>query len=220
MSDPLVEVMIWAIIAGFILLKFYKVLGTEDKDAAYKYMQNVNDIEMVDVTPRGYQEAPPINIMDANSMAKKYEKSIADSLLAINKIDDSFSDEDFVSGAKIAFEMVLSAFNNSKKSTLEKLLHSDIYKKMVATLDKRDSEESHIERTLIKIIDATIKDVVLNRNMATITVRFESEQMKVRKSRQGEDLDKPTIEIIKDEWKFERDVSSSNPDWQIAAINF
>jgi predicted lipid-binding transport protein (Tim44 family) len=65
-----------------------------------------------------------------------------------------------------------------------------------------------------------ISDVVLNNNMATITVKFESEQMKVRKSRQNEDLDKPIVEIIRDEWKFERDVSSSNPNWQITAINF
>ena len=220
MSDPLVEVMIWAIIAGFILLKFYKVLGTEDKDAAYKYMQNINDVEMVDVTPQGYPETPIANIMDATSIAKKYDQPTADKLLAINKIDETFSDEDFISGAKMAFEMVLSAFNNNKKSTLEKLLHPNIYKKMLATLDKRDSEESHIARTLIKIIDAMISDVVLNNNMATITVKFESEQMKVRKSRQNEDLDKPIVEIIRDEWKFERDVSSSNPNWQITAINF
>ena len=117
--------------------------------------------------------------------------------------------------------MITHAYAQGDKAELQPLLASDVYGGFSQAIDGRAKLGETMESKLVAITSATIEGVELNGKRASITIRFVSEFITARKSRQGEVLegDPKKIREITDIWTFERDLRSRDPNWRLAATD-
>ena len=117
----------------------------------------------------------------------------------------------------MAFEMVFDAFVKGDKQTLSNLLSTEIYNQFASDIDDRAKQENHQETTLLSVKPLEITRAKLDRNMAQLAVSFESEQVTIERSKNGDIVggDPSDVHHVNDEWVFERDVTSKNPNWKI-----
>lgn len=211
------DLIILGLIAGFILLRLRSVLGEkigQDRPPGMPEYRQETDSPIVRV--REPLRALPGKDEDA-PLLEKAESSVKQGISAIRAADADFSLSEFLSGARAAFEMVFDAFAKADKTTLEMLLSPELYKMFVSEIDERKQQDRHEETTLVSVPEQEIISAELNRNTARIRLRFVSEQIRVERDREGKIVggDPATTENVEDEWLFERDVTSRNPNWKI-----
>jgi len=145
---------------------------------------------------------------------------IAEAVQNIRKIEKSFNIKDFSEGAKAAFEMILNAFAKDERDTLKMLLAKPIYENFIAALDERKSAETKEESTLVAIKSAEITAINLEKHRARVTVKFLSEQIHITRDATGKIIagDASALDEVEDIWSFERDISSSNPNWSVVEV--
>ncbi len=219
---PYADIIILALIAGFILLRLRSVLGQntgdDNMDAFKKSMRTQAEQE------------PIIKLGDHNPKAKTKEEpepdhylkdvtdlSVASGLKAIKEKDAEFSATQFMQGAKMAFEMVFDGFAKGDKAPLKMLLSDELYQQFDAEIEARNKSEDKTETTLVSVNAKDITKAELDKNNARITVRFLSEQITVVRDKDGKIIDGDPSEVSEadDEWVFERNVTSKNPNWTI-----
>ncbi|MFW0777814.1 MAG: Tim44/TimA family putative adaptor protein [Rickettsiales bacterium] len=219
---PYADIIILALIAGFILLRLRSVLGQntgdDNMDAFKKSMRTQAEQE------------PIIKLGDHNPKAKTKEEpepdhylkdvtdlSVTSGLKAIKEKDAEFSATQFMQGAKMAFEMVFDGFAKGDKAPLKMLLSDELYQQFDAEIEARNKSEDKTETTLVSVNAKDITKAELDKNNARITVRFLSEQITVVRDKDGKIIDGDPSEVSEadDEWVFERNVTSKNPNWTI-----
>ncbi|MGF7158599.1 putative lipid-binding transport protein (Tim44 family) [Rhodoligotrophos appendicifer] len=143
--------------------------------------------------------------------------SVAAGIEAIAAADPSFAPKSFLEGAKAAYEMVVTAFAEGDRQTLNNLLSAEVFEGFSAALDEREQEGQVNETTFVGIDDATIIDARLDRRQANVTIRFTSELITSTKDREGNivDGDPKKVREVKDIWTFARDTSSRDPNWKL-----
>lgn len=229
MSLPYADILILALVAGFILLRLRSILGEDAgmdppsnntpanhdrfaEDAAedgnvlplYSRPQSTEQIK---------EEAADKALLDA------LDENQRDAVAEIKKIEPDFDLNRFITGAKAAFEMVLQAFHENDKDTLKHLLADDIEDLFVEEAEKNQHGDTQTHTTLVSIPEVTILDVDLTRKHATISVRFVSEQITVERDKEGKMVsgDPSAVHRIEDEWSFERDLGAKHPNWTITS---
>ena len=161
-------------------------------------------------------EAPKIPVWQGHASEGSPD---AQALEAIAAADGSFTVPYFLDGARAAYEMIVAAFAEGNKAELKPLLASDVYSGFSDAIDGRAKLGETMESKMVAINRAEIEGVEINGKRASITVRFVSEFISVRKNRAGEVLegDPKKIREITDIWTFERDLRSRDPNWRLAA---
>lgn len=218
---PYADILILALIAGFILLRLRNVLGHKtgaDPDFL-KRLTPVNEskepvVRLADKTkPRPKEEA------DAY-MAALNDASLASALQSVKAMDPHFTATQFLDGAKLAFEMVLDAFAKGDKPTLKMLLADPIYQEFSREIEARALEENRTETTLVAVVSKDITAAAVTGSAARITVKFLSEQITLVRNAKGEIVEGNASETrqVEDEWVFERDLTSKNPNWKIVDL--
>ncbi len=217
---PYADIVILALVAGFILLRLRSVLGQKGDNDKPDFLQSskisiIKDDPIVQLSDKSLKPKP---LMDLDP----YVSSIRDSniLQAIKDIkakDPLFNTTSFIEGAKMAFEMVFDAFAKGDKQTLSMLLSQEIYNDFLRHIDEREKQENKPETTLLSVRVKEILRANLDKNNARFTVSFESEQVTIERSRSGEIVsgDPSDTHHVNDEWVFERDITSKNPNWKI-----
>jgi predicted lipid-binding transport protein (Tim44 family) len=217
---PYADIIILALIAGFILLRLRSVLGQRNENDRPDFFQP---------RPNAEQNREPIIQLSEKTIKARPRPDIdpyasnlsnGDVLQGINEIkskDPLFSASTFMEGAKMAFEMVFDAFVKGDKQTLSNLLSTEIYNQFASDIDDRAKQENHQETTLLSVKPLEITRAKLDRNMAQLAVSFESEQVTIERSKNGDIVggDPSDVHHVNDEWVFERDVTSKNPNWKI-----
>jgi len=219
------DIIILALIAGFILLRLRSILGNKIGNDHPSYFNKpiVTTIE----------KQEPIVKLDEKSLKPKlreepdpYLMGLTDSALAatINTIkakDPSYTATHFMQGAKGAFEMVFDAFAKGDTATLKMLLSDALFqtfsKEIAARETNEQSEGKKTESTLVSVQAKDITQATLTGNVARLTVHFASEQVTVVRGEKGEIIEGNPSEIhhVEDQWIFERDVTSKNPNWKV-----
>ena len=125
-----------------------------------------------------------------------------------------FNKERFITGAKRAFEIIVTAFSKGDTETLENLVSKSLIKKFQEIIEKRRAEGISAETDLIGFDQAEITAAKISKNdIAKITVKFVSEQVNLLKNKDDEIIegDENFIQNITDVWTFERCLTSTNP---------
>jgi len=223
MSDiPYADLIILALIAGFILLRLRSVLGSKPGDDFFaKKQQSAADrlqfkqdpvvqLDEKSLKPKPKEEADAYLMMLADG-------PVAESLRQIKSKDPQFTATGFLQGAKAAFEMVFDAFVKGDRQTLKMLLSDPIFQHFSHELDNRTKQENKSETTLVSVIAKDITQAISDKNMARLTVHFESEQVTVIRGPKGNIVEGNPSELhhVEDQWTFERDLTSKNPNWKI-----
>jgi len=190
-SFEYIDIILLAMIAGFIFLRLRGILGKRS----------------------GFEGKP-------SSQLKEVVKKI--NVEQNKKINDKFDDnaqKDFLKGAKIAYETIITDFsdNDNKITTSKSLLSGDILKKFTDALNQRKESGHYAEITFIGINSAEIKEHKKIGNILNVTVSFIAEVITCIKDKDKKIVsgDPEKIKKIYDTWVFSRDTSSSNPNWQL-----
>ena len=215
-------------LAVFIFLRLRSVLGQRtgrerppyDPYSARDAVRTSTNDNVVTL-PRGADAAPK---PDAEPMERW--KGIAEpgsptalGLDALLAQDPSFDARDFLTGARAAYEMIVTAYAQGDRSELKKLLSKEVYEGFEQAIKERESRAETVERKLVSIDKAAIVGAEVKDRNARITVSFESQLVSVTRDRSGEVIDGNPDKVtdLNDVWTFTRELGSRDPNWKLAA---
>ena len=191
-SFEYIDIILLAMIAGFIFLRLRGILGKRT----------------------GFEGK-------ANPQIKEVLKNI-NNIDQPKKVNDNFDDKaqkEFLNGAKIAYETIITDFSDNDNKIVESksLLNSKIYEQFDQALKERSGRGHYAEITFIGINSATIKEHKKIGKILNVTVDFIAEVITCIKDKEKKIVsgDPQKIKKIYDTWVFSRDTSSNNPNWQL-----
>ncbi|HEX5932419.1 MAG TPA: Tim44/TimA family putative adaptor protein [Methyloceanibacter sp.] len=147
------------------------------------------------------------------------DSPLGQSLTGLIRVDPAFDPNQFLDGAKAAYEMIVMAFAEGDEATLKQLLGAEVYEGFERAIRERESRGEKMESSLIGIDKADIIEAEVKTRTAYITVKFVSELVSVTRDADGEVIegDPKKVREVTDIWTFARDVTSRNPNWKLVA---
>jgi len=190
-SFEYIDIILLAMIAGFIFLRLRGILGKRT----------------------GFDgKAPP-------QFEKVLKSSKPNQEVKINENFDDEAQKEFLKGAKIAYETIITDFSdNDNKITISKpLLNMTMYNQFNEALKERSERGHYAEITFIGINSAIIKEHKKIGKILNVTVDFIAEVITCIKDKDKKIVsgDSEKIKKIYDTWVFSRDITSVNPNWQL-----
>jgi predicted lipid-binding transport protein (Tim44 family) len=145
--------------------------------------------------------------------------AVAAGFEAIAAVDRGFAPGGFLSGARSAYEMIVSAFAAGDVSTLRRLLAPDVLANFDRAIRTRLAAGQTMTTTLVSIDSADIVEARLAGSVATIAVRFAAKLASATRDASGAVVDGSANDVVDhlDIWTFTRDVGSRDPNWLLAA---
>ena len=214
MNPALIELIILAGIAVFLFLRLRSVLGTREGFEKPR-MQPKND-----APKRDFKVIDGGEDKDITDNVDKNSKS-AEALKLIKAENENFTVNEFLSGARSAYEWILMSFEKNEIDEIRELLSEEVAEAFDAVVDQRVSQGLTIEAEFIgiremKLVEATYSSKT---KTAEISVSFVGEMTSVVKNSSGEIVegDSKQIKRQKDTWTFSKDIKSSNPNWLLVA---
>ena len=182
-----IDIILLAMIAGFIFLRLRGILGK----------RNINEE----------------NIDTGFSSNFSAEKIIKDNLEEKN-FDES-AKEEFLKGAKIAYETIVTSFATGNLKKIKYLLDKKVFDQFNESLKERTNKGYKSETTFIGISSASIKEHNKKNNILEVTVDFVSEIISCVKDKEDKILsgDPDKVKKVFDTWKFSKDIRSNSPNW-------
>ena len=182
------DIIIFAAIAAFIIYRLRSVLGKRTG------FQKNNTIQKdVKKNKEAEQDFKIPSLLDNEQKLETVYKNV-----------DNFDHKVFLEGAKKAFEIIITSFNNGDKKTLKGLVSNNVFTAFEDAINRKENNPSSQFYSLV--IDG-IDDAKVEKNVISISVNFISEQMI--------NNDEGKIVKNKDTWTFEKEATSSNPKWTL-----
>ncbi len=223
---------IFLALAVFIFLRLRSVLGRRtgrerppyDPYSARDAVRSPAGEKVVTLPSRPVETAPR-TIEVAQPPAERWKgvaetgSPAASGLDAIAAADSSFDVQHFLTGARAAYEMVVTAFAAGDRRQLRGLLSREVYDGFDAAISERESRGETVESKFVSIDSATVSGAELRNRTAQITVRFVSKLVSATRDRSGAVIDGNAEKVtdVTDLWTFARDVSSRDPNWKVVA---
>ena len=218
MNSPILQLLILAGIAVFLILRLKSVLGSRDgfepstKNGTGKApaASSRPDFEVID-------GGPDRDIVDHVGEDTDAAGALAD----MKRIEPSFSVNEFLQGARGAYEMILMAFETSKLDDVTPFLSPEIYEAFSQVVDARQEQGLKIDAEFVGLRETSLADATLDQETKTaqISVKFIGELISVVRDANGEIVEgKPgQSKRQKDIWTFERVMGSGDPNWRLVA---
>lgn len=208
------EIVILAMIAAFLGLRLYSVLGRRAEHEEESVPQRFEAGDMPGApSPEGRPAvpAPPQRVVELEGVMPAVERGIRE----IAAADRNFDIAQFLIGAKGAYEMVLEAFWEGDRDTLRELCDDDVYEGFVAAIDAREEAGETLENKLIRIEETRIHSASMDHKMARIAVLFVADIAAVTRDKDGAVIAGSLDDAIesRDVWTFSRNVGASDPNW-------
>ena len=190
-SFEYIDIILLSMIAGFIFLRLRGILGKGT----------------------GFEGKTPAQFKEVLKNIK------VDQPIKTNEIFDTTAQEEFLKGAKIAYETIITDFsdNDNKITTSRLLLNGQIFTQFDKALKERSSRGHYAEITFIGIKSAEIKEHKKIDNILNVTVDFIAEIITCIRDKDKKIVsgDPEKIKKIYDTWVFSRDTTSVNPNWKL-----
>ncbi|MAG23131.1 MAG: translocase [Rhodospirillaceae bacterium] len=224
------DILFLGLVAAFLILQLRRVLGRRtghEKPPPDIFSRSTADEEEkegnVIQLPEGDYE--PINDVEpsADDAAKEEsprrtdDEEVIAGLKEIQAANKNFDAADFLQGASAAFEMIIETFAAGDKSTLRPLLSDDVYDDFTSAIKAREDSGEILENSLVGLKKVEILEAGLDGRIATLTVKFVSEQISVTCDAEGEVIDGDPEHIVQmiDIWTFSRNLRSRDPNWTL-----
>tara|TARA_B100000700_G_scaffold313615_1_gene398899 strand:+ start:582 stop:1169 length:588 start_codon:yes stop_codon:yes gene_type:complete len=185
-SFEYIDIILLAMIAGFIFLRLRGILGKRT----------------------GFE----------GKVSRDFNKDYSKNIIKKNFKNQDFDDtakENFLKGAKIAYESIITNFASGNLKDIKILLDKKIYLQFSDAITERKEKEHISETTFIGINSAKIKKHEKKENAIEVTVEFISEIISSLKDKNNKIIsgDPKKIKTVQDSWKFSKDIRSANPNW-------
>lgn len=219
------DILIFAIIAAFLIYRLNSVLGTKHGDERSRPNPFTGEPEARPQPVKARDPVAPAAAATPPSWAKTFDqvidkKSNADGrvetgLLEIGKADASFNLDDFIAGARYAFEAIVGAYGAGDADTLKSLLSPKLFADFAGAIKAREEAGHRMETTIHRIKALRIVEAHLGGTMAYITVDYDVEQTSLTRDETGKIIDgnPDMISNVEDIWTFTRDIRSGDPNW-------
>jgi predicted lipid-binding transport protein (Tim44 family) len=145
--------------------------------------------------------------------------AVATGLDAIAAADTGFDAQHFITGARAAYEMIVTTFAEGDRRQLRSLLSREVFDGFDAAITERENRGETAETRFVSVDGSTITAAELRNRTAQITVRFVSKLISATHDRNGAVIDGNAEKVtdVTDVWTFARDVTSRDPNWKVAA---
>lgn len=224
-SIQILDIIILAMIAGFIALRLRGVLGNKTgheeqhkeenkkvREDQASHLKLVKDDE-AEVEQQHFQQVyEPVSL-------EKLSKKAQGHLSTILSLESDFNIEQFVEGAGKAYPMILQSFWNGQMADVEGFLTEDVYTQFSGAVTAREHEGLTLENRLIETNEKNLEDIVVEDRLAKITVRFVSDIVSITRNEAGEVVAgdvSDAVEVV-DIWTFKRELGSRDPNWLLSA---
>lgn len=220
MGSSMIQILILAGVALFLVLRLRNVLGTRDgfeppqQSLPPQANGRANSDHDFEVIEGGGVDRDITDHVEPDSDTGR-------ALLAMKKDEPGFSVSEFVHGAKQAYEMILMAFENGDLKTLEQFLAPEVYNSFSSAVQERADKGLSIEATFVgvretKLVEARYDDEA---NEGEISMRFIGELTSVVRDSAGDIVEGDASEIKRqrDIWTFARLMGTENPNWLLVA---
>ena len=211
----MLQIFILAAVAIFLFWRLRAVLGS--RDGFEKTLNDIKDTRDVSNTPIVVDEKIE-NRQDEDIFDYVEESSkSADAFKKMKEFDNDFSVNKFVSGAKMAYEIILMAFEKGDLEKLKNLLEKKVLQSFKSVIDKRRKDGFVVDAKFIGMRDIRIINATFSQKtkIADVTLTFKSEITTVVKDSKGNIVEGHPDEIKKqkDTWVFTKNLSEKTPIW-------
>ena len=190
-----IDIILLAMIAGFIILRLRNILGKRT----------------------GHEGKSPSAFEGKKYDQLKPEIISKPTLKTTLEVDEK---KEFLKGAEIAYENIITSFAKGEKEKLKAYLTKEIYINFEQAIDHRNKENIKSELTFVGIKKSSVEkfEKINNEFMTTVKIICEIISVKKDKSETIIEGDPEKIKTVIDYWKFSKSVSSKNPNWFLAEI--
>ncbi|MEM1428919.1 MAG: Tim44/TimA family putative adaptor protein [Pseudomonadota bacterium] len=219
MSSAVIQLLVLAGIAIFLILRLRSVLGSREGfekpplpmggggDTARSPRR---DFEVID---GGVDRDITDHVDDGTEAAK--------ALAAMKMAEPGFHVGEFLQGARGAYEMILMAFEQGDMESVQAFISDDVYETFAEVIKARDEQGLSIEASFVGVREVSLTEATFDRDTQTgdVTVRFVGELTSVVRNAEGEIVegDPNAIKRQKDVWTFSRVMGTGDPNWQLVA---
>ncbi|MEL7090487.1 MAG: Tim44/TimA family putative adaptor protein [Pseudomonadota bacterium] len=218
MNSPLIQLLVLAGIAVFLILRLKNVLGTrEGFERPPAPQQPANraprpDLEVI-------EGGPDLDITDHVDE----DSDDAKALTEMKRIEPSFNVSDFLGGARGAYEMIVMGYENGELAEIQPFLAEDIYESFVDGVAAREDQGLTIEAEFIGVREMKLAKATLDpdTNEAEITIRFVAELTSAVRDEGGDIIEGSLTDVKrqKDTWAFSRVLGADEPNWILVSTD-
>ncbi|MGR3502102.1 Tim44/TimA family putative adaptor protein [Pseudaestuariivita sp.] len=217
MNSPLLQLLVLAGIAVFLILRLKSVLGTREgfekppadapatagpsRQRSFEVIEGGPDPDIVDHVPAG--------------------SPAAEALAQMKGAEPSFGVSDFLGGARGAYEMILMGFERGDMAEIKPFLSDDVYESFAEVVENREQQGLKVEAEFVGVRELSLTDAEFDpaTSIGEVTVKFIGEMTSVVRDAGGTIVEGEPgkIKRQKDVWTFARTMGADDPNWQLVA---
>ncbi len=208
-------IVILALVAGFLALRLYSVLGKRTGHEQQPAPLQADDRAKVAVLqPRNAGEQGTDNVRLSDGMLAPGADVGVRALIAA---DRRFDVPQFIDGAKTAYRMVLEAFWRGDREDLAWLCDADVLASFEEAIAAREAAGETLENRLVRIDKAIITEAVQSGRVAHVTMRFDADIAAITRDKDGNIIAGSMTDAVPthDVWTFSRDLRATDPNWKL-----
>jgi len=190
-----IDIILLGMIAGFIILRLRSILGRKTGHESKVY-------------PAFAEKKFNIPKSETKPIKQNFE------------ILEGNEKKQFLQGAELAYESILTSFANGDLKKLKNLLTSNMNNNFSAAIEVRNKEKIKSEFTFIGIKESSVEKYEKIKDNAFATVKFVAEVISVKKDKDNKTIEgnPDKIKFVTDIWKFTRNIQNKNPNWYLSEI--
>ena len=190
-----IDIILLAIMAGFILLRLRGTLG------------------------KGADNMPMKARFTQAQSNEEFIKSAVEN--EVKQDSTKFDEKTFIKGAEAAYEIIINAFAKGDHKILKPLLTKELFKNFEGVIKERNSKKISSEMTFIGIKETKILDIDNKDTFYKVKTKFVSEIVNCLKNDKGEVIEgnPEEIKLVTDVWVFEKDLKNSDPTWYLTELS-
>nr|WP_322963998.1 Tim44/TimA family putative adaptor protein [Sphingomonas sp. SGZ-02] len=206
-------VVLLAMVALFLALRLYSVLGKRTGHEQQPLARSADDRPLPVTLPRA-TEAAQVPTPVAN---RNIDPRAEQGLRAVIAGESGFDVAQFLNGAQAAYRMTLEAFWKGDEDALADLVEADVLAAFSEAIEQRREAGQTLDNRLIRIDSAKIVDAAVEGREARITVRFDADIAAVTRDAEGQVIAGSLSDAVEthDVWTFARTLKSGDPNWKL-----
>ena len=213
------EIVVLAVVAAVILFRLYTVLGRRTgHEAPPQESYRLSGNAPSDAAPTDTAVPMPSR---AEQITEKPADPVARGVFDIKLADRGFETEQFLSGTRAAYELVVTAFARGERGALKPLLSSEVFAAFDQVIAAREQKKERVEFTFVGFKDVKIVHATLKNRTAEITAAIGAQFISATTGPDGQlvEGDTKTVRDVTDVWTFTRDVKARDPNWLLVATS-
>lgn len=216
------------VVAVIVFVQLRGVLGTrtgsekprqQQREVEDEYSESeTEDSNVVTLPRRGSDDEPVNQFLTVDNYAEPGTE-LNNGLREIVQYDPNFAPKQFLDGAKMAYEMIVTAFAYGNRKELKNLLSRDVYDSYAAAINEREQRKETIRFDFVGVDNAEVVQAEVKDRDVNVTVRLVSQIISATLDSDEEVVEGDLEEIAEviDVWTFSRDVKSRDPNWRLVA---